>query len=503
MSRWISWTSVALLGAVVCAGFYGPAVVRMSYAQEARAQDAKPANPPLRDDELFELMRVFADTFEQVERNYVKEIDRRKLIEAALRGMMEELDPHSNYISPDDLGRFRAQVEQEFGGIGIQVSVDPQSRRLTVMTPLPGTPAYRAGIRSGDTIVEIEGKSAVGMSIDDAVKIMKGKKGEPVTIGIVHPGTSKVEKLTIVRDIIQVATVLGDTHKSDDTWNFMYDEDKKIAYVRITAFSQNTTKELKDAMEDVTARGMKGLVIDLRFNPGGLLRSAIQISDMYLDEGKIVSTKGRNTAENVTYAKKEETYRGFPIAVLVNRFSASASEIVSAALQDHKRAVVVGERTFGKGSVQNVIELEEGKSALKLTTAAYFRPSGKNIHRFPGAKDEDEWGVSPNESFDLKLTNDEMTKYLEYRRQRDVLGREPVKSDFEDKQLKRALEYLHAELAKVTTTESKPAPTKPAEKSSAANVPQPPAKTTGGKDGAWLNLWKAVPWLQTWLPVAT
>ncbi len=414
-----------------------------------------PAKPGTKEDQYFELMRVFADTFEQIERNYVKDVDRRKLVEAALRGMMEELDPYSNYISPDDLARFNVQVEQEFSGIGIQVTIDPNSKRLTVTSPLPGTPAYKAGVKAGDTIMNINGKTTEKMTVDDAVKVLKGKEGEEVTIGVTHAGKTEVELLKMPRAKIHVATVQGDIYKTDGTWNFMVDPEKKIGYIRLTAFSRNTASELRKALIDLTSHGMKGLILDLRFNPGGLLTSAVEIADLFLEEGKIVSTKGRNTEERVQYAKRPGTFSGFPMAVLVNRYSASASEIVSAALQDHKRAVVVGERTWGKGSVQNVIELESGKSALKLTTASYHRPSGKNIHRFPDSKDSDEWGVMPDEHYLVQFSLPEMETYVKFRHQRDVLSKEgPPKSEFVDRQLAKAEEYLTEKITGVKKSDS-------------------------------------------------
>jgi carboxyl-terminal processing protease len=450
-----------------------------------------------KEDHYFELMRVFADTFEQIERNYVKDVDRRKLVEAALRGMMDELDPYSNYISPDDLAKFNVQVEQEFSGIGIQVTIDSQTRRLTVTSPLPGTPADKAGVRAGDTIMEINGKSTEKMTVDDAVKILKGKEGEEVTIGVLHQGNSQVEQLKMPRARIHVPTVLGDSYKPNGNWNYMLDAEKKIGYIRLSAFSRNTAKELKEVLTQLTSQGMKGLVLDLRFNPGGLLTSAVEIADLFLDEGKIVSTKGRNTEERTQYARKSGTFSGFPMAVLVNRYSASASEIVSAALQDHKRAVVVGERTWGKGSVQNVIELESGKSALKLTTASYHRPSGKNIHRFPDSKETDEWGVMPDENYAVKFSDPEMKSYFDYRHQRDVLSKEgPPSSEFVDRQLAKALEYLTEKLtgeknpdSTVKADAGKPTETvtdKPGDKSAAKPGDKPgdksPPKKSDSKD---------------------
>src|SRR5579863_8469663 len=467
------WRRWILVLSLVSLAFCGAGVLRAdddddddkAVGEQTEPKDAA-AKSESKEDRYFELMRVFADTFEQIERNYVKDVDRRRLVEAALRGMMDELDPYSNYISPDDLARFNVQVEQEFSGIGIQVTIDSQSRRLTVTSPLPGTPAYKAGIRAGDTIMEINGKTTEKMTVDDAVKILKGKEGDEVTIGVLHQGNAQVEQLTMPRARIHVPTVMGDTYNPDGTWNFMLDPEKKIAYIRVSAFSRNTAKELKQTLTDLKSQDMKALILDLRFNPGGLLTSAVEIADLFLDEGKIVSTKGRNTEERVQYARKSGTFSGFPMAVLVNHYSASASEIVSAALQDHKRAIVVGERTWGKASVQNVIELEAGKSALKLTTASYHRPSGKNIHRLPDSKESDEWGVMPDENYSVPFTVPETEQYYKYRHLRDVLSKEgPPKSDFVDRQLAKAREYVTEQIsAENRSGENKSGDKKPDEK---------------------------------------
>ena len=410
-------------------------------ASEATAADPK-------SDEYYELMKLFVDSFEQIERNYVKDVDRKQLMQAAIRGMVQQLDPYSNYISPDELKRFNQDVEQEFAGIGIQVQIDPKTKRLMVMTPLPGTPAYKTGVKSGDLIMEIESKSTEGVTLEDAVKLLQGKPGTDVTIGVKHAMQDKIEQIKITRAIIQVSTVLGDTHNADDSWNFMLDAENKIAYIRLTHFGRRSADELQEALELLKNEGLKGLVLDLRFNPGGLLGQATKIADLFLESGTIVSVKGRNTENRVWTAEKEGTFSGFPMAVLINRFSASASEIVSAALADHKRAVLVGERSFGKGSVQNVIELDSGNSALKLTTAQYLRPNGRNIHKFPGAKDEEEWGVTPDKEHLIEFTTKELQDYLEYRRQRDLLGKDgPPKSEFVDRQLNDALAYLKAQLS--------------------------------------------------------
>ena len=457
------------------------------------AADAKTAAAAERakDEEYYELYKVFAETMFQVEQNYVQNVDRRKLMEAAIRGLLDELDPYSNFISPDEIDRFKTSVESQFGGIGIQITLDRE--QLKVLSPLVGSPAYLAGIEAGDSILEIEGKPTDGITLDEAVRKLKGEAGTKVTLTLLHRRDNRRETVTIERKIIEVETVLGDRRKPDDAWDFMLDEKRKIGYVRLTAFSRNTADDLEAALEDLKKRDLKGLVIDLRFNPGGLLKSAIDVADLFVAEGRIVSTKGRNTIERPVNARKPGTFEGFPIAVLVNRYSASASEIVSACLQDHKRAVIVGERTWGKGSVQNVIELEQGHSALKLTTAAYMRPSGKNIHRFPDSKESDAWGVMPDKDFELKLSDGEMSDLVRVRRQRDLLteshspgikpsagskpsgaageteappaksdpkkeaakplkvppgtpaSTEPKSADFVDRQLKRALDYLIAQ----------------------------------------------------------
>ena len=422
---------------------------QFSFADEKSSEKEK-------DDDYYQMMKLFADTYEQIERNYVKDIDRRILVEAAIRGMVQELDQYSNYISPRDLSRFNQVVEQEFGGIGIQVHIDENNGRLTVMTPLPGTPAYKAGIRAGDVIDSIEGKTTKGFTLPEAIKILKGRAGESVSMSVIHKGTEEVIPLTVTRELIHVATVLGDTYKSDDSWDYMLDKKEKIGYIRLTHFSRHSSEELQAAIEDLQKQGMKALILDLRFNPGGLLSQATEISDMFIKSGKIVSTQGRNSRDRKWEATAEGTYDGFPMAVLVNRYSASASEIVSACLQDHKRAVIVGERTWGKGSVQNVIELEEGDSALKLTTASYHRPSGKNIHRFPGAKDTDVWGVTPDDKYRLRLTDEELEAFGEYRRKRDILDHNAkLDNEFKDKQLDLALDYIKSALNEKTKSAAK------------------------------------------------
>jgi carboxyl-terminal processing protease len=259
------------------------------------------------------------------------------------------------------------------------------------------------------------------VSIDEAVRRLKGPAGTKVSVTVLHAPGGARQTVTLTREIVHVETVLGDRRTKEDAWDFMVDRQKRIGYIRVVSFGRDTTRDLRRALEHLQKEKMRGLVLDLRFNPGGLLTSAIETCDLFIDKGRIVSTKGRNVKERAWEAKPEGTFGGFPMAILINHYSASASEIVSACLQDHRRAVVIGERSWGKGSVQNVIDLEDGKSVLKLTTASYRRPSGKNIHRFPDAKDGDDWGVRPDKDFEVTLSAEEMRQLVEERRQRDIV----------------------------------------------------------------------------------
>jgi carboxyl-terminal processing protease len=416
-------------------------------SQSERSDDSDPQND-------YELFKILVDTIDQVEENYVQKIDRRKLIEAAIHGVTEKLDPYSSYIGPDDMEQLRTTVESEFGGIGIQITVE--NGDLKIISPIYGTPAYKAGLLAGDQIVEIGGKSTEGLSLDEATHKLKGKEGTSLKLTVIHQGSENKEQVSITRKMIHVETVLGDRRKPDGQWDFMLDPELRIGYIRVTAFSRDTAAELQRALEELRSAGMRGLMLDLRFNPGGLLNAAVDVSDLFVSEGRIVSTKGRNTPERSWDAHKAGTFEGFPMAILVNRFSASASEIVAACLQDHKRAVIVGERTWGKGSVQSVMELEEGKSALKLTTAEYFRPSGKSIHRFPDSKNKDQWGVQPDKGFELKLSDREIIELNHDRRDRDILRNgngekndyRPGKTEFTDRAMQMAVKYLAGELEK-------------------------------------------------------
>jgi carboxyl-terminal processing protease len=422
-------------------------------AAEDAAKDASSQEARKRTAEELGLLELFADTLDQVERNYVKDVTRRQLMEAAIRGMLSELDPYSNFIPPKQLDRFKVEVENEFGGVGIQVS--SEKGQLRVISPLVGTPAYRAGVMSGDSIIEIDGQSTKGITLDEAVQRMKGLLGTKVTLKLLRAGATEVETVELERENIRVETILGESRNPDDSWRWLLDPEKNIACIRITGFGRHTAEDLRKVLQQLANGKLGGLILDLRFNPGGLLSSAIEVSDMFISQGRIVSTEGRNVESRAWDATQKGTFEGFPMTVLVNRYSASASEIVAACLQDHNRAVVIGERTWGKGSVQNVIELERGASALKLTTAGYHRPNGKNIHRFPDAQDSDDWGVVPNSGFELQVGGAELTQLIALRREKDIVRKqngEPDPSTGEsdgivlDPQLQKALEYLREKL---------------------------------------------------------
>jgi carboxyl-terminal processing protease len=418
------------------------------------AAKSPPSKPKDADNEL---IKTLVEAIDQVERNYVTEVDRRELIDSAIRGMLSKLDPYSTYIAAEEAQQFRARLLGEFGDIGIQIAAD--DGQLTVLSPIYGTPAYRGGVLAGDRILEIDGRSTDGIDLDEAARRLHGEEGAAVTLTVVHPGKHEKTKIKLVRQRIHLETVLGDRRNPDGHWQFMLDPKQGIGYVRLTAFSSETASELQSVLAQLQKDKLRGLILDLRFNPGGLLSAGIEVSDLFVSEGRIVSTKGRNSPEHVWDAHKEGTFGGFPLVVLVNRYSASSAEIVAACLQDHKRAVVIGERTWGKGSVQTLIQLEGGKSLLKLTTASYRRPSGKNIHRFPDAKETDEWGVMPDAGMKIELADEEMTRLIQDRRERDIL-QSPVKDREKkpdakekspppvDRQLQAAVKYLAAELVK-------------------------------------------------------
>jgi len=331
--------------------------------------------------DLYEQYALVARVIQEVKSSYVDEVDEDVLFRGALKGIMETLDPYSAYIPPELYGQFQEDAAGAFGGLGIEITLD-ENNWLTVIAPMEGAPASRAGVLAGDKILKINGESTEGISLIEAVSKLRGKPGTPVTITVLHPGGTELEEITIVREVIKVESVKG-FEKVNGEWKYWADPEKGIAYVRIGSFQQDTPQELDKVIKPLIKEGLKGLILDLRNDPGGLLASAVQVADRFIENGVIVSTRGRSTSEYKEMAHKRGTYPGFELAVLVNTWTASASEIVAGAIQDHKRGVLIGSETWGKGSVQDIIPLGEGRGALKLTKARYYTPSGKGIHRDP------------------------------------------------------------------------------------------------------------------------
>ncbi len=420
------------------------------------------------------LGRRFSEVADHIERRYVQSVDRNALWAAAVKGMVGQLDdPNSEYIEPQEAAELQEQLDQKFGGIGIQVSRDPETKRLTVISPIVGSPAYKAGIVAGDVIVKIDGKPTREMEMKDATNLMRGKPGETVQLSLERTGqAAPIDLPPIVREVINIDSVMGDTRNADDSWNFLISENPRIGYVRVASFGERTVEELKAALDKLRAANMQGLVLDLRNDPGGLLPAAVETCDLFVPEGSpIVSIKGRDRSvvQREFKAAGGEKFLGFPMAVLVNRGSASASEIVAACLQDSGRAAVIGERSYGKGTVQNVIELHGNHGVLKLTTADYWRPSNRNIHRHKDAKETDEWGVSPDKDLEVNMADADWRKWMLWRSDRDIVrphlpkpavdeattdGEVPAKAFADDPPLRKALEYLGG---KLSAAEKRPA----------------------------------------------
>ncbi len=395
-----------------------------------------------------------------------------KAADLARAALLHSLDNYSDFIDAKMVREFKRQTENVFIGVGIQIQKDLNRDVVRVSTPLRGSPAYKAGIRANDLILSVtntvdeKGEPLAapvttptkGLDISDVVDKILGKEGTKVklTIEREEKDGAKTIDIEIQRGRIEVETVMGVKRNDDDSWDYYLDKSSKIGYFRLTQFSRNTERDLKSAIRDLEKQGLSGMVLDLRFNPGGYLTSAVEISDLFIDDGLIVTIKPREGRSQDFKGKHPGSLLNFPLVVLVNGGSASASEIVSAALQDHERAIVMGERSFGKGSVQNIMDLPggngEGPTQVKLTTASFWRPSGKNLNKFPNSTDKDEWGVLPHSDYIIKLTPSERGELRDHLRsieiipRRDAPKKEPEKS-FVDKQLNKALEYLKGQVA--------------------------------------------------------
>jgi len=399
-----------------------------------------------------QMPQVLEEIVQQIERNYIQEVDRGELMETAIRAIVGKLDARGSFLRSDDmeflgpneLKEMNTQFEQKIAGIGAVLNAIDGD--VAIQSLLPGSPAFEGGLRAGDHIVTIDGTDLPPNQLATAVRLLRGPVGAEVMVGVKRAGSEEVREFKLIRNTIRLPSVVGDHRKPDNTWDFMLDEQRKIGYVRLSQVGKQSADEMQTALDELEARGMKALVLDLRSNPGGMLDGAVTISDLFVESGRILTVKGRN-GETIYEAKAEGTFTNFPIALLVNRKTASAAEIIAACLQDHQRAVVVGERTFGQGIVRSLLQLKTGVGAMKLPVATYYRPSGKSMNRFPNSKDSDDWGVTPDAEYEVALTEEELKQYEKYRSERGALTSEATaKSDYHDRQLAKALEYVKAQL---------------------------------------------------------
>ena len=350
--------------------------------------------------ETYRQLNMFGDVFERVRAEYVEEVDDAELIEAAIQGMLNSLDPHSTFLNPKAYGEMQVHTRGEFGGLGIEVTME--NGLVKVVSPIDDTPAYRAGMQSGDFIVGIDGEPVFGLTLAEAVERMRGPVNSEIVITVQRGSVEKPFDVAITRDVIRIRSV-------------KYRAEGKVAFIRVTSFNEQTDSGVEKAMGELRQEigdSLQGVVIDLRNNPGGLLDQAVSVSDAFLEKGEIVSTRGRGSRGGQRFnARAGDIAEGLPVVVLINGGSASASEIVAGALQDHRRAIILGTRSFGKGSVQTVIPLP-GEGAMRLTTARYYTPSGRSIQAT---------GIEPDILVDagtIKITSDSAR-----RREKDLRGR--------------------------------------------------------------------------------
>jgi carboxyl-terminal processing protease len=391
--------------------------------QLARATSAIASSTGQQD--RYENLELFNRVLHFVEANYVDEVKNKNLIEGAIKGMLETLDPHSNFLPADLFKDMQIDTSGKFGGLGIEIGM--KDNILTVLAPIEDTPAWKAGLKPNDRIVKINNESTKGMNLVEAVQKMRGKAKTDVTLSIYREGFEKIKDIKITRDIIKSQAVKNEILEP------------QFGYVRLTTFNENAASDVKKAIEEMSKKGkLRGLVFDLRTNPGGLLDQAVEVASLFIDEGVVVSTIGRNRDQkDVKYARKGQAYKDFPVAILVNSSTASAAEIVAGALQDHHRAIVMGQPTFGKGSVQTVIPLPPDMG-LKLTIARYYTPSGKSIQ---------EKGVVPDvllDEYDSKLLTQARLKGEAFR-EKDLKGH-MVNTDKSDKDESGAKEFKKEEL---------------------------------------------------------
>lgn len=411
-----------------------------------------------------DLVKILTEARQQLGKR--EDLDKGKDVTAALNSMLEKLDRHTGYIDPETVRKFDQDTRGDFSGIGVQIRKNSVRDQLEVVTPILNSPAYKAKIFAKDIITKIirevdsdgnplaapEEIPTKGMTTEEAVTKILGKPGTKIKIVVEREGEKNPLEFNLIRGSVGVESVMGAKRNEDDSWNYVIDPENKICYVRLTQFSGNTTKTLEDLMKKLYASGIKGFVLDLRFNPGGLLDGAVKISDLFIDDGMIVTIRPRNGAETSYIGKSDGSYTTFPMVCLVNGGSASASEIVSACLQDHGRAIIIGTRSFGKGSVQTIQHFDTG-GKLKLTTATFWRPSNKNLNKAStSGKDEEDWGVRPDPGFEIKISAKELNDLQDHQRDREIIHRPGYvppadgKAEFKDRQLEAALEYLRAQI---------------------------------------------------------
>lgn len=396
---------------------------------------AKKISTEENNENTYELLNLFGEVMERAKTSYVEEVEDKKLIESAINGMLVSLDPHSSYLDGKSFKYMSEQTQGKFGGLGIEVTMEQSV--VKVVSPIDDTPASRAGLKPGDYITNIDGENVVGMSLNDAVDKMRGKPGTKIKLTI-RRINEKPFDVTLKREEIKIQSVKSDI-KDDD-----------VAYIRITSFSEEVDKNVKKAFNKANKdKKIKGIVLDVRNNPGGLLDQAVAVSDLFLDKGEIVSTRSRNPEDTIRYTAKDgDIAKGLPIVVMINDGSASASEIVAGALQDHKRAVVLGEKSFGKGSVQTVVPLGD-YGAMRLTTARYYTPSGRSIQAkgiepdisvLPAKVEEIEKGYNFSEAEYSNALKNEKEDKKENKKEKDAQDKDWRK----DYQLSRAVDLVKA-----------------------------------------------------------
>lgn len=347
---------------------------------------------------------------------FVEPIEGDRLVSGAIRGLLLQLDPYSGYIAPNELPSFMRRSDGDYIGVGVEMGMGDD--RLTVIAPIEGSPAAHAGVLAGDVILAIDGRETKGLSVFDVEELLGGAPGTTVRLRVRHQGREEPEALTVVRGPVSMVTVRGFRRDASGAWDCLIDPDRRLGYIRVSNFRNNTMGDFDAALGALVARDLRGLVVDLRFNPGGIMHQGIAMVDRFIGEGVIVSTVTRRKAVQAYSATSRGTIRDVALVVLINGASGSASEIVAGALQTHGRATLVGERSFGKGSVQHLIELTGHKAAIKLTTAYYRLPDGRIIHCTAANRNDDSWGVLPD--VEVTLSDDEVHAIQATRRALDL-----------------------------------------------------------------------------------